>query len=588
MKRIFVLICCLVLTAGCSLENDELIGAQAPELETVEQPIYNGTDDTIHPAVVAVGPLGCTGTFIAPNFIVTAQHCLPDCTQVANHPWSVFMGCYDGSAGPPWHSGSRSGYISTTARDGLLRNTGNSYNIDFLFVPEGDVASEWPYGTPDVAIYHTSDAFTGEPIPLMGPDNMPSHSNITSYTNTEVVMVGYSYNDGHNDARRRYASAEVTGIDNFQYARSFEVDGSDYNSTICAGDSGGPLLFTNAYGDEEVGGVVSQGFNCNPGPTTSSPLGYESEYAYIPRDFIDQVMCGDGWEYLGAHSHNAAAASDEELIRISSDGRVCRADLGTAASAQVVVLRDDPSHQIAEYNGSSESWRLIDANSLSREIAVTASSVYQRHSNGTVWVWDGHYQGWTRIDASIDPGRRLAANSNRVFQIESDGEIWGLYDYWGYQTWFSLDNNPYSTAIDAGDFGLFQLHGANGRLWWYTGSTPPWRMVDQDSNLVDFTVGDNRVYTLYNSGSLWAFDGIWHYLDDNAHTGLIVARGNQIYQMHLTGPTEGDVFRYNGAGFRHWDNLGGGSHQAEAIYGSVGTLMGGNLLPSPQLNPVNP
>lgn len=47
------------------------------------------------------------------------------------------------------------------------------------------------------------------------------------------------------------------------------------------------------------------------------------------------------------------------------------------------------------------------------------------------------------------------------------------------------------------------------------------------------------------------------------------------------------MFRYNGAGFSHWTNMGGGSVDAEAIWGSVGTLMG-HLLPPPKSNPVSP
>ena len=560
MFKLSMLICCVFVVTGCVADLEDP-AAESDELSTVEQPVYGGSTDTEHSAVVSVG--GCTGTFFTPNHIVIAQHCLPACNQFVGVPFGEVFACYDGGAGPPWHKNSRSGFVMTrTARDGERAGAGTAYPIDFAWVPDG---SNFPSGSPDVAILRTTRAFTGDLIPLMGPTNLPNPTNVSSYASSDVTIVGFSPNAGHNDARRRQADAVITGVSSDGHNRSFVVDGSSDSITACPGDSGGPVLVDNDYGNPEVAGVVSLVVNCNPGTTTTAPTRFTTDYAYIPRDFVDNVMCGEGWQYLGSDGDNAAAASSSDLIRLGNDGAVCRLD-STAGSARVVVIRDNARHEIAEYDSSVESWRLIDNNPGSVEIAVTATDVYQRHANGYVWQWNGGLRNWTQIDFDLDPGRSLTADSYLLYQLESSGSIW--VD--GAVSWSSLGHNSEVTQLETGGFGLFKAHQSDGTLWIYSGNSS-WQHIDTDPALVDISVGLTQAAMLYSSGDIWAYDGGWRKLDDNRYSDSVVARGVDVFQMHSTGPNAGNVFRYDGS-FRRWANLGGQSHGASAIFGNVGTL----------------
>jgi hypothetical protein len=573
-RNCFVLLAALSL-AGCLMDDLEVGdgpgGASVPgddpagsDLQTAEQPIFNGFDDTVHDPVVRVG--GCTGTFIAPNFIITAQHCLPSCDQYpASTPALAMFACYDGSPGPPWHTGSRSGIVAgRTARGGLFANEGPVYHIDFAYVPNDTTFTPWPYGTPDVSILHTVESYAGAPMAVMGSDRMPRASNIASYESgggEGVVIVGYSNNAGHDDSRRRWGFGRISGHD--PYGRSFQVNGSALNQVGCPGDSGGPALTTSARGTDEVAGVVSLVPNCNPGPGTNPPTSYTTTYAYIPRDFLDNVLCGDGWEFLGAHPDNAAAASHSELVRLSEQGVVCRAERGVAHTGRVVVIRDNAQRDIVEFDANAESWWLIDDNPASREIAVSANHVYQRHASGYVWRWDGGFRRWTQIDYSSDSQRRLAVDDQYLYEIDGDGSIW-KYD----SGWYRLDANPASTQIAAGDFGLVQMHGATGAIWRYDPASGGWGLLIQSSAIVDFAVGD--VLTLLTSdGSVLNFNGYWSFIAHDSTIGSLVVRDGDIYRMHDAGSQDGNVFRYLPQTFG-WLNLGGRGHGADAIFGSVG------------------
>ena len=88
----------------------------------------------------------------------------------------------------------------------------------------------------------------------------------------------------------------------------------------------------------------------------------------------------------------------------------------------------------------------------------------------------------------------------------------------------------------------------------------------------DLTVGSTALYLLYDDGEIWSYDGSsWEILDDNPCSDTLLARDDELYQMHHTGPWAGEVWRHTG-GFRRWENLGGAKYDATDIFGNVGTM----------------
>ncbi len=409
-------------------------------------------------------------------------------------------------------------------------------------------------------------------MPLMGPVTMPTGDSIGYFSGTTITIVGYSPNNGLVPVRRRSGQTIVTGTDLVPENRAYLVNGTSTGIVGCPGDSGGPALFTNSYGEQEVGGVLSQGpTNCNP-----TPNNWENDYAYIPRQMVDRVLCGEGWEFLGEHPDNAGVASPVDLVRKSSGGRLCRYDNGSLGKNIVLIRKDG---DILRWNGNS--WQLIDDNFNSVEIATTETEVFQRHSNGIVWKWDGGFRLWHQIDTYLDVDKRLAGSPSRLYQIRGNGEIHRCSQSGcnSETDWEILDDNFNSTKIAAGGVAggsglLVQLHGdhINRRMWRHRYGFRDWEIIAENSQVIGMTVGYNDIYKILSTGDIKRFIGLnpdptWELLDDNFNSKRIVARGNDLFQLH----GNGIVWRSLGC-FRCWANLGGQELSAIEIFGSEYTL----------------
>lgn len=528
--------------------------------------VLNGIKDTTHTAVVNLtitGSGSCTGTFISQRYILTAGHCAPDC------PGSSPLGaCCDLAT---WEC--RSGLVAGQARDGVTPGTGNSWQFDVMLFPTAPANCKTNGNCPpDVALLHTTTDFGRAPMPLMGPTAMPTGSNIASYAGRAATAVGFSNNSGTTTAMRRQGPTKIVGIDLVPANRAFQVDGAATRVVTCPGDSGGPLLVTNSYGTEEVGGVLSQGPNC------AAPADYKADYAYVTRSFVDAALCGDtgGWQFLGEHPDNAGAASSADLLRISTGGMVCGIPLGLATNS--VLIRN--GGEILRWDGNS--WWLIDDNPAAAEVAVTTLDVFQRHANGVVWRWDGGFRLWHQVDTSIDSAKRLAGSPARVYQIRGDGRIYRCATT-GCDTdasWEVLDDNPTSTTITAGGaFGgsglLVQMHGndADRQLWKHATGFRDWQLIDADPATVQAAVGSSQIYQLQSSGRIEQYetiDGGWIPLDVNPASAAIVARGDDLFQMHANG----NVWRYQGC-YLCWLGLGGAALGDVRTFGSE-ALRGAN------------
>ena len=205
--------------------------------------IQGGVVDENDLAVVGVAVVGddggvektCSGVLIAPNLVLTAQHC------VVSNP--EFVSCDDASFGPPVDPARV--YVTT---DGSMWASGTTWL--------GVVDVSLPPGAPavcgrDVALVTLEDPIGGvSPLePSLGGPCQPTEG----YT-----AIGYGAIDGGDDhagVRRRRDGLAVVCVGGD--CSSSNITGREWlgDHGICAGDSGSPAI----DGDGRVFGITSRG-----------------------------------------------------------------------------------------------------------------------------------------------------------------------------------------------------------------------------------------------------------------------------------------------------------------------------------------
>ncbi|MGQ0505074.1 MAG: S1 family peptidase [Myxococcaceae bacterium] len=223
----------LVLSVGCG-------GAQqaesSEELLVNTSEIINGTPTSDLPAVVALyghkpgeqkGAL-CTATVVSPTILLTAAHCV--------HPETVGEGNEFG--------------VFTTNDITDPNNRGTPLPVKEVHWNEKWSAQNLMAGA-DIAVVILDQPTTIPPMPF---NRAPLP---TTFTGTPAKVIGYGLNDGFGQTGagiKRQATIKLNSFDD-----QFVKTGSWFGTTICSGDSGGPV-FVDINGVQTIVGVNSFGF----------------------------------------------------------------------------------------------------------------------------------------------------------------------------------------------------------------------------------------------------------------------------------------------------------------------------------------
>jgi hypothetical protein len=246
VRTVCTLALCAASVGGCSsagLGGNEQVGSQ-------QEPIFGGTPDTTHDAVMALlhfgntSVSGCSGTTIAKKagsgILLTAAHCV------------LAVDANDQVVVPLQVSAPSSMYVVPGADWQTGYEAGKVYFVSQITVnPQYDGKTENPFDLALVRYLGTTDTTPIIPVLSLAEDQLAVGSPFT--------LVGYGKTDTNpQNTQRRAVDRVVANLT----ARQILYDQTDGKGT-CQGDSGGPAL-VQSPGGLRVAGVTSYGdFDCS-------------------------------------------------------------------------------------------------------------------------------------------------------------------------------------------------------------------------------------------------------------------------------------------------------------------------------------
>ncbi|KAH8732972.1 hypothetical protein GQ44DRAFT_13844 [Phaeosphaeriaceae sp. PMI808] len=199
-------------------------------------------------------------------------------------------------------------------------------------------------------------------------------------------------------------------------------------------------------------------------------------------------------------------------------------------------------------------WATTDNNSETVQIAGAGGRLYQRHSDGSTFLWTGNGQSWAIIGAASDNVIDIVAAADQLYSRRKDG--WVARWSGSGSTWVSVIqptasiSKQIAIADDKVLWNLLTTGDLVRSLWPHDSAS--WEIVDANTGNVAIAVGGMDFYKLQSDGKVVFLnmkEYYWQIIEDVGCV-KIHAVGDQLYSKHK----DGSVWRYTGTQWV-WEQL---------------------------------